>query len=56
MPAIKLTETGVFERSFRASRKRIMKEDRDTIELLVRIRRAALVAQIKREQKQKGAK
>lgn len=54
MPAIKLKETGVFERSFRAVRKRAIKDDKDTIEIILRIRRAALVAQIWRMQK--GAK
>jgi len=48
---MKLREPGVFEKSYRAVHKNAKRSVADSIRVIVEVRRAALVAQIKRMQK-----
>jgi hypothetical protein len=56
MPANRLTEPGIFERSYRGVHGRAKGDARRSFEVIMRIRRAALVAQIVRERKQREGK
>jgi hypothetical protein len=46
-----MKEPGVFEQSFRKTHAIAKRETRDAVRVIVEIRRAAIVAQIKRMQK-----
>ena len=54
--SVKTTEPGVFEKSFRRVHIAAKYEVRNAVEVIVRIRRAAFVAQFKRMQQSKGGK
>lgn len=55
MSPSKLTEPGLFEKSYREVHRRAKREEKLCIEVIMQIRRASLVAQLKRTQT-KGAK
>lgn len=47
-----LTKPGPFEQGYRALHTRAKKEEKRSIEVIMQIRRASLVAQLKRQQKE----
>jgi len=50
MSASKLPEPGPFEKSYREVHVRAKREEKQSIEIIMQIRRASLVAQLKRTQ------